>query len=61
MGTAKPHSIEAFKHNLLYATQNKYYGNKLWHNNFSSNGRTRYWTTLFSHCGDFGGVLNWKQ
>jgi len=61
MGTAKSYGIEGFRERLLNYTQDKSYGARLWRSKFSTRGRTRYWDTLFSHCGDFGGVLNWKQ
>jgi len=54
-------SIEDFRTKLLNYTQEKSYGVRLWHKNFSTAGRTKYWNTLFSHCGDFGGILSWKQ
>jgi len=61
MGTTESNRLEAFRLKLLNYTQEKSYSERLWHKNFSNNGRTIYWDTLFSYCGDFGGVLNWKQ
>jgi len=51
-------SIREFKNRLMDYTQNKSYGKRLWHSNFSTVGRTNYWDTLFNHCSNgMHGVL----
>jgi len=61
MGTTKSHGIDDFRHKIMYYTQEKSFGTKLWHNNFSTDGRTNYWDVMFNHCmSKYGGVLNWK-
>ncbi len=61
MGTAKSNGIEGFRHKVMDYTQNKSFGKKLWHNNFSTTGRTNYWDVMFNHCmSAYSGVLKWK-
>ena len=58
MGTAKSYSIAGFRHKVMDYTQNKAFGDKLWHKQFSTDGRTNYWDVMFNHCmSGYSGVL----
>jgi len=54
--------FDKISNDLMNYTQDKAYGKRVWHKNFSSVGRTVYWDKMFNHIsGMYGDVLSWKE